>query len=204
MWYLWQCKALPVVGFGPDFIPVCKGTCGNTTCRSCKDYCLHNFYSCSPTKTWGAPPCENITDPEVMMQRNTHGQVFTHWQWKDELFISFHCCITSSHLAKSFVTTGQLSSPSDGLRNMVCNLIVVTVQCTGKESSHHRRHLCICYELVFLEAVPHEESRASPKQEYLSPYIIRQGMEPTGRAEGLHLPWRCLGRGFFHDLVLPR
>lgn len=65
---------------------------------------------------------------------------------------------------------------------MVCNLIAVTVQCTGKESSHHRRRLCICYELVFLQAVPREESRDGPKQEYLSLYIIkRDGADWQGR-----------------------
>lgn len=128
---------------------------------------------------------------------------------KKELFIYSQRYITRSNLAVPFVTTGQLSSPSGGLGNMVCNLIVVIDQCTGKDSSHHKKHLCFRYELAFLWAVLHEESLdSSVWHRNTYPHTsTKLGLELSGREKRkthsspeLHCRW--WGR-FFHNLVLP-
>lgn len=98
------------------------------------------------------------------------------------------------------MTTGQLSSPSGGLCNTVCNLIAVTVQCTGKESSQHGRHLCICYEQLLLAGSLIQGVKGESETGiFISIYYHGadwQGWRSSNTMEELR-------QRFCHDLVLP-
>lgn len=142
------------------------------------------YIASTPVQTRKNAKCTSMWEQNhAVMRRNIWSSLHTVTvkRWTVYSISLLHHQLTSS--PKCFVTTGQLSLPSGGLCSTVCNLIAVTVQCTGKESFQHGRHLCICYGLRWLQAVPCKESRASGKQQYFSPYII---MEPTGRAKSLH------------------